>query len=104
MPDRDPNILAIFGAAFDAIQVFIYAAMVAIVRILMDEREKIWHRVLLEMVFCGLLAQGADELVRVIFSWDMPTAVAAGVGLLGPTYIRMKLRKVIEKKIEGETE
>jgi len=101
MPEKDPNVWALISSVFDATQVFVYAALVAAVRILLDEKEKIWKRIALEMILCGLLAQGADELVQFAFGWEMPVAIAAAVGLVGPTYLRVKLKHIVNSKTDS---
>jgi len=103
MPEKDPNFITAIGDALMTIQVFLYAALVAMVRILRDEKEQKWKRIILEMVLCGLLAQGIESGARYFFEWDIPTLIAAAVGLLGPEWVRMKINKAASKKIDDHT-
>lgn len=102
MSDKDPNVYLLFSESFNAIQVFIYAAVVAMVRLLLDEKETKWQRIVLEMALCGLLAQGVDSGASFFFNWDVPTLIASAIGLLGPTWIRAKAKAAINKKLEDE--
>lgn len=101
MPEKDPNLYAAIAGSFNAIQVFIYAAMVALVRLLLDEKETKWQRIGLEMALCGLLAQGVESGASFFFNWNVPTLIASAIGLLGPTWIRAKAKAAISKKLEG---
>jgi lambda family phage holin len=101
MPDKDPNTYTDIANSFSAIQVFIYAAIVAMVRLLLDEKETKWQRIALEMALCGLLAQGIESGAKFFFAWDVPTLIASAIGLLGPTWIRTKAKAAISKKIDG---
>jgi len=101
MPEKDPNLYAAIADSFSAIQVFIYAAIVAMVRLLLDDKETKWQRIALEMALCGLLAQGIESGAKFFFAWDVPTLIASAIGLLGPTWIRTKAKAAISKKIDG---
>lgn len=97
MPERDPGLItAIISAAY-ALQAFLYAALVAFVRIVRDGKEPAWKRIALEAFLCGLLAQGIDSGAKFFFDWHIPTFIAACVGLLGPEWIRKNLNKKVSQ-------
>lgn len=102
MNDKDPELVTILLGVYEASKVFVLAALVAVTRILWDGKEQSWLRIALECALCGFLAQGVHSLAEVAFSWDMPTAIAAAVGMVGPSYLRMKLRKAINKKLDNQ--
>jgi len=102
MPERDPNLYAALFESFTSMQVFIYAAVVAMVRLLLDEKETKWQRIALEMALCGLLAQGVESGASFFFNWDVPTLIASAIGLLGPTWIRAKAKEAISKKLDDD--
>jgi len=100
MPEKDPQFWAWLSWALGPIQALLYAVVVAGIRILRDGKEKAWKRILLEMLLCGLLAQAIDSGFRAFFDLSIPTVIAASVGLLGPEWVRMKVNKVVNKRIE----
>lgn len=97
MPEREELLTAIVGA-LSAVQAFGYAAAVAIVRVMRDEHEAPWRRIALEAAMCGLLAQGLDSAARYFFDWQVPTFIAACVGLLGPEWVRKQINSRSEPK------
>lgn len=100
MPEKDPNFWTAVGAALLALQAFAYAAIVAIVRILRDDQETPWRRIALEMALCGLLAQGLHSGAHYFFGWEVPTLIAGAVGFFGPEWLRMKINRAVDRKID----
>lgn len=100
MPEKDPNLWSGIGALLLALQTFIYAAIVAIVRTLRDDQETPWRRIVLEAALCGLLAQGLHSGALFFFGWDIPTLVAATVGFFGPEWLRKKINSAVDRNID----
>ncbi|WP_044871991.1 phage holin, lambda family [Pseudomonas sp. LFM046] len=90
MTEKDPSLWGIVLAWLlepsPALQGFLMALLIAVLRLIYDRKEKAWQRIALEGLLCGLLTVAGTSITALALSFWWPTfqapvaQIAIGVG------------------------
>lgn len=86
---------------YHIIGAIMFSIIMSLLRVLVDNNETSWKRILLEALLCGGIT--ATFISFVIFlGWNISICGFIGgmVGLVGSVFVRSIARKVIVKKVE----
>lgn len=101
MPEKDLNLwTALWAAVPDPLRAAVVGALVALIRVMYDDREpRIWRR-LLECALCGAIAlcvaSGASAMG---ITGDIATFAGGAIGLLGADTVRTWARRIGERRV-----
>lgn len=75
----------------------ILAAVIAVLRVLYDGKEKRWLRVLLEGLICGLLTLAVSSALQPLgLSQEWDRVIGGCIGLFGTEFVRYTARRVVK--------
>lgn len=107
MPEKDPSLwitvlAALWNALPEPIKAAIIATLVALVRVMYDDREPRTLRRLLEAALCGAIALCIASLSEAIgLPSGYATFAGGAVGLLGAEQVREWARRIAQRRVEG---
>jgi lambda family phage holin len=89
MPEKDPGLWTLIFSVPPAIQGAVMAAVIALLRIVYDRKERKPIRILLEALICGALSLSATSMIDV-FGWPPTVSVMIGgtIGFIGVEQMR----------------
>lgn len=103
MPHKDAAIWALIVEWCPEVKAFLMAFTLAVLRIMYDNKESRWQRIILEALLCGALAVGLSSGLR-FFHLDSSLAVFFGsvIGFFGVEFVRSRAQKYVDKGIDRQ--
>jgi lambda family phage holin len=103
MPEKDASLwISAWHALPEPVKAAILAALVALLRVMYDDREPRYIRRFLEAALCGAIAFGVGSGVdAMVASAGMAQFVGGFIGLLGADKVRELGQRYVKRKVEA---
>lgn len=102
MPDKVISTwLALWDSMPEPLRAAIIATLVAMVRVMYDDKEPRILRRVLEAVLCGAIALGVAELAEAVgLPSGYATFAGGAIGLLGADQVREWAKRIAQKRVD----
>lgn len=102
MPDKAVSTwLALWDSMPEPIRAAIIATLIAMVRVMYDDKEPRIIRRVLEAVLCGAIALGVAELAEAVgLPSGYATFAGGAIGLLGADQVREWAKRIAQKRVD----